>query len=136
MGTNVPPRSDTPQERTEEDVSERTHLKCPSCNERHPVQSEEPIEWRCPRCRILLKQTETHETLIQFADWESETDHIDVPDRCRYCESKRVTSWTPENEEWVRHRCQECRREWTENTGRLAAFFDWGANYLRTRGWL
>jgi hypothetical protein len=136
MGTNVPPRSDTPQERTEEDVSERTHLKCPSCNERHPVQSEEPIEWRCPRCRILLKQTETHETLVQFADWESETEHITVPDQCRYCESKRVTSWTPENEEWVRHRCQECRREWTENTGRLAAFFDWGANYLRTRGWL
>lgn len=116
--------------------TDRTHLVCPSCGERHPVDSEAPIEWRCPRCRILIKQTDRSEALVQFADRNSVTDHIDVPDRCRYCESERVTSWTTEDEEWVRHRCQECRREWTENTGRLAAFFDWGANYLRVRGWL
>lgn len=117
-------------------MTDRTHLTCPSCGERHPVRSEEPIEWRCPRCGILQQQTDSSEALVQFADWGSETAHIDVPDRCRYCESEKVTSWTPENEQWIRHRCQECRREWTENTGLLAAFFDWGANYLRTRGLL
>lgn len=131
MGSDTPPK-DT----NGDDMSDRTHLNCPSCGERHPVESEAPIEWRCPRCRILLKQTDSNETLIQFATRDSETEHIDVPGRCRYCESERITSWTPENEEWVRHRCQECRREWTDNTGRLAAFFDWGANYLRIRGWL
>ena len=116
--------------------TDRTHLVCPSCGERHPVDSEAPIEWRCPRCRILIKQTDRSEALVQFADRNSVTGHLDVPDRCRYCESERVTSWTTEDEDWVRHRCQECRREWTETTGRLAAFFDWGANYLRVRGWL
>ncbi|ADJ14051.1 hypothetical protein [Halalkalicoccus jeotgali] len=116
--------------------TDRTHLPCPSCGDLHPVQSEAPIEWRCPSCRILLKQTDKRTGLVQFADRDSRTRHIDVPDRCRYCGHEKVTSWTQEDETWVRHRCQECRREWTDNTGRVAAFFDWGANYLRTRGWL
>lgn len=135
--SNVSSGSDTaPNNTADGDATDPLHLECPSCGDRRPVQSEDPVEWRCPRCRLLLKGTDNSEALVLFADRESETDQVTVPDRCRYCESERVMSWTPENEEWIRHRCRECRREWTDNTGRLAAFFDWGANYLRTRGWL